>query len=673
METVSAADFHDIVQVADPRLSPDGERVAFVRSVPEDDEDYEKTVYLVDAAGGEPRRFTVAEGTDSEPRWSPSGDRLAFVSTRGADDDRPQAWVVPVDGGEARQVTDVAGGVSDLAWSPDGTHLAFVQRASDEDREEDRDLAVPDDFEPSPPDPRVIDRTVYRSAQQYFDGKRSHVYLLDLDGDDVRRVTEGDADFSAPAWGDAATLYYAESVGADPDDSTEYAIHRRDVATGETETVHRTTGWAMDLAVTTDGRVAHVYQNEDRLTLRQTEVEVYDPATDAVVRPTADLDRTLGLDARIQWGPDEEALYFATPDEGATAVWSVAWDETDPERVARTDGASVSGVDVGDESIVLARSESDHPGDLFAVDPATGEERRLTRVNADLLEARAIAAPEELAIEGPAGTVQGWVLTPPDFDPAETYPLVVEVHGGPHAMWTESGTMWHEFQTLAARGYVVFWSNPRGSTGYGEEFAAAIDRDWGAVTMADVMAGVETVADREYVDEDETFLTGGSFGGYMTGWMVGHTDDFRAAVAQRGLYDFTGFYGSTDGAYKLVEGDYGTTPAAEPDLLWEHSPAGHASDVDTPTLLIHSDDDYRTPAATAELFFRQLRTAGVDTRLVRYPEEGHELSRSGKPGHRVDRIERIVRWFDGYSGHADVPRALDRPDDADLSAGESAE
>jgi dipeptidyl aminopeptidase/acylaminoacyl peptidase len=228
--------------------------------------------------------------------------------------------------------------------------------------------------------------------------------------------------------------------------------------------------------------------------------------------------------------------------------------------------------------------------------------------------------------------------------------------------------MWHEFQTLAARGYVVFWSNPRGSTGYGESFAAAIERDWGAVTMSDVMAGVEEVADREYVDDDQAFLTGGSFGGYMTAWMVGQTDYFEAAVAQRGVYDLTGFYGSTDRAYKLVEGDFDTTPWEEPEFLREHSPTGHAHEVDTPTLVLHSEDDYRTPICTAELYHRILRKHGVDTRLVRYPDEGHELSRSGQPGHIVDRIERIARWFDGYSEYHESPPALERDPDAGLTA-----
>jgi Dipeptidyl aminopeptidases/acylaminoacyl-peptidases len=198
----------------------------------------------------------------------------------------------------------------------------------------------------------------------------------------------------------------------------------------------------------------------------------------------------------------------------------------------------------------------------------------------------------------------------------------------------------------------------------------AIERDWGTVTLTDVLAGVEQVTSRPYVDETNVFLTGGSFGGFLTAWAVGQTDRFEAAVAQRGVYDLTGFYGSTDGAYKLVEGDYDTTPTEEPGFLWEQSPVAHADEVETPTLIVHADRDYRTPANTAELFYRVLRKHGVDTRMVRYPREGHELSRSGEPDHVVDRIERILRWFDGYSDHHEAGRALDRPAGAGLTGGE---
>ncbi|WP_066412596.1 S9 family peptidase [Halorubrum aethiopicum] len=702
MERVTAATYHDIATPADPRISPDGDRVAFLRRQPKGDEERESTVYLVDADGGEPRRFTLAEGADAEPRWSPSGDRIAFTSTRGDDDDRRQLWVLPVHGGEARRVTDVVGGVTEIAWSPDGERIAFVQSVTAEDREAGRDLSVPDEYEPDDhPDPRVVDRTVFRSGAEYFDGRRSGIYVVDAEAvadgvagdrsraDDsaVERVTGRDADFAAPEWGDADTLYYAESVGEDPDDSAEIAIHAHDLAADAVERVHTTTGWASPIAATADGRVAFTRTDPDRMSLRQTDLHVLDRADGSVTSLTADLDRDLDDDVTPQWGPDGETLYFATPDEGETALWHVPADgSADPRRLLRegtVSGATVGGDGTGSDGggpgavrVALARSEWDHPGDVFRHDAAEGTTTRLTELNADLLAERHVGEPEEIRFDSDGVEIQGWVLTPPEFDPdsGDRYPLAVEIHGGPHAMWSTSGTMWHEFQTLAARGYVVFWSNPRGSAGYGEAFMRAIERDWGDVTFADVTAGVDETVARYPIDESNVFVTGGSFGGFMTAWAVGRSDRFRAAVAQRGVYDLTGFYGSTDGAYRLLEGDFDAVPSEEPAWLWEQSPTGHADAVDTPTLLIHAEDDTRTPICTAELFHRILRKNRVDTRFVRYPREGHELSRSGEPGHVVDRIERIVRWFDGYSDHHDAPRALDRPEGAGLTAndGESA-
>ena len=715
MERVTAATYHDIAKPTDPRLSPDGDRIAFLRRQPDGDEDYESTVYVVDAGAGDggsevdggtaPRRLTLAEGADAEPRWSPSGDRIAFTSTRGADDDRQQLWVLPMDGGEARQVTDVVGGVSGIAWSPDGERIAFTQSVTTEDREADRDLSVPDEYEPEEhPDPRVVDRTVYRTNQSYFDGRRSGVYVVDADavvdgvesspeaGDSaepessaVERVTDRDADFAAPEWGDADTLYYTESVGDDPDDSYEIAIHARDLADDVVERIHTTTGWGTSLAATADGRVAFAHTEPEGASMNQSDLHVLDRASDTVRSLTEGLDRGLGYETSPQWGPNGEELYFATPDEGKTALWSVPADASaDPERRFRRGaiaGATVGSTARDDVIVAAALSEWDHPGDVFLFDAGADETTRLTELNAELLAERHVGEPEELRFESDGTEIEGWVLTPPGFDAGDgsggaeddEYPLAVEIHGGPHAMWTTSGTMWHEFQTLAARGYVVFWSNPRGSSGYGESFLQAIERDWGGVTLADVEAGVDTVLDDYPVDEENVFVTGGSFGGFMTAWAVGKTDRFRAAVAQRGVYDLTGFYGSTDGAYKLVEGDFDTVPSAEPGWLWEQSPTGHADAVDTPTLLIHSEDDTRTPICTAELYHRILRKNGVDTRFVRYPREGHELSRSGEPAHVVDRIERIARWFDGYSDHHDAPRTLDRSEDDGLTAGENDE
>ncbi len=666
MQHVEAPDYHDIAQVSSPQLSPDGERVAFLRTLPDGEEEYDSTVYLVDTDGeGAARQFTAREGRDAEPRWSPSGDRLAFTSVRG-DGDAPQLWVLPVDGGEARQVTDVVGGVSDLAWSPDGDRVAFTQRTTAAEREAGLDVAVgEEEYEREAPDPRVVDRMIYRADAAYLDDTRSHVYTVPLpgvEGGEVTRHTDGDRDYLAPEFGDGDTLYYAVNRDPEPDDTFGYDIDAYSLAGGEGETVAETTDWGISLAATDDGLLAYPRTPEEKATMRQTDLLALDRESGETTVLTADLDRTV-VPEGFEW--DGRSLYFLTPDEGEVVLRRAGTDAS-PQRVAG--GGELSGLSVREGRAAVTRSEWSHRGDVFLLED--GEERRLTEVNADYLADRHVGEPEEVWFESDDGhEIQGWVLTPPGFDgDDEQYPLAVEIHGGPHAMWTTSGTMWHEFQLLAARGYVVFWCNPRGSTGYGEEHAMAIERDWGDVTMRDVLAGADLVADRAYVDETSQFVTGGSFGGYMTAWLVGHTDRFAGAVAQRGVYDLSSFYGSTD-AFKLVEMDFGATPWEDPEFLWAHSPVAHVEDVVTPTLVMHADNDFRVPVNNGEMLYLFLRKQGVDTRLVRYPREGHELSRSGEPGHVVDRLERIARWFDGYSDHHDAPPATDRGDDG-LTAGD---
>ncbi|ELZ31125.1 dipeptidyl aminopeptidase/acylaminoacyl peptidase [Halogeometricum pallidum JCM 14848] len=677
MTHVAATDYHDIVQVEDPRVSPDGTRVAFVRKVPRDGESYEQTVYVVPTDGSEdPRRLTIAEGDDSQPRWSPDGDRLAFVSTRGAEDDRPQLWVLPLGGGEAERITDVPGGVSGIEW------LSLIHIS---EREDGIDVGLDgEEYERETPDPRVVDRLVYRQHERYRDGTVAHIYVADVEGeggdaassDRVERLTDGELDHVSPAWRDDETLYLGVKYPqgeVEPDDSVVIDIQSVDLDSDDRDLsdVTRTTCWGLVMDVASDGRVAYGHTPEERLSMRSSDIRVYDPETDETTTPTENLDRTVDLSG-FEWGPSEEFVYFLTPDEGHYVSRRVRGDAAEePELLAdegHATGLSVDG-DAGDPVVAYAKSEWDHRGDVFSF--RDGEETRLTEVNADYLAGVDVGEPEELWFESDSREVQGWVLTPPEFDDEsrdedETYPLVAEIHGGPHAMWTASGSMWHEYQLLAARGYVVFWSNPRGSTGYGEAFTTAIESDWGDVTMTDVMNGVEAVCERDYVDESNAFVTGGSFGGFMTGWIAGHTDFFAGAVAQRGVFDLSSFYGSTD-AFKLIEGDFDSAPWEDPEFLWEQSPVAYADEVTTPTLVMHADNDFRVPVNNGEMFYLFMKKNGVETRLVRYPREGHELSRSGEPAHVVDRLERTVRWFDGYSEHHDAPKALERGDDG-LSA-----
>jgi len=493
MARIQAADYHDIAKPGEVRLSPDGEQVVFVRQRPDDDDSYESTVYLVPSDGSEdPRQFTVSEGGDSQPRWSPSGDRIAFVSNRGKDDDRPQLWLIPVDGGEARAVTEIPAGVSDISWSPDGSRIVFTQSTTADERAEDLDVDISDEeeYERETPDPRVIDRTTYRTAQSYFDGTRSHIYVAHV-GDGlpsvedvtVERITEGEVDHNAPEWGDDSTLYYAANdVSEDPDDSVRYSIYAYDTDDAEPEKVHESSGWGAGLAANETGQVAFLYSEEEQSSIQPTELKVLDVAEQSsagnqnatrsddvesgeISWITEGIDRGLGYEAAPQWTPEGDRLVFSTPDEGKTSIWSAPGDASEtPRRLVRP--GSVSAGHVGEERFVFAMSEWDHPGDVFVcaretadkpgLEGGEGVERddclRLSHLNETYLDDVDVQEPEELHFESSQGAVHGWAITPEEFEEDGSYPLAVEIHGGPHAMWTTSGTMWHEFQTLAARG-----------------------------------------------------------------------------------------------------------------------------------------------------------------------------------------------------------------------------
>jgi len=287
---------------------------------------------------------------------------------------------------------------------------------------------------------------------------------------------------------------------------------------------------------------------------------------------------------------------------------------------------------------------------VWAIDLKTKRERRLSGLNADFLERKRVQPVEELWHESDDGTeVQGWLIKPPGFRKDRKYPLAVEIHGGPHVMWSAAeATMWHEWQLLASAGYVVFFCNPRGSDGYGFAFKDAIHDDWGGPDMADILSGVDHVVKRGFVDERRLCVTGGSFGGFMTAWIVGQDRRFAAAVAQRGVYEMLSFYGTTD-VSRLIEWEFDARPWEDPLKLWAAAPIAHAEKIQTPLLILHSENDFRVPIAGAEELFVALRKLGKTVKFVRFPEEGHELSRSGQPKRVVKRLEHILAWFEEHA------------------------
>jgi dipeptidyl aminopeptidase/acylaminoacyl peptidase len=343
-------------------------------------------------------------------------------------------------------------------------------------------------------------------------------------------------------------------------------------------------------------------------------------------------------------------LLFTAGDEGDTNVYTVPLEGGIPQ-ITVPGRREVLAFDVARDGQQLAfvASTPQRPPDLYVARLDGEDERRLTDFNAQFLSAKQVRPVEEMWYVAPDGVeIQGWVIKPPGFDPAGSYPLVVEIHGGPHSMWGPSTrSMWHEWQCLAAQGYVVFWCNPRGSDGYGYAFRDAIHSRWGEMDMPDILAGVDHLVAQGYIDTDRMAVTGGSYGGFMTTWIVGHDQRFAAAATQRGVYHLTSFFGTTD-IPELIEGEFDAQPWEAYERLWQRSPLAAVKEIQTPLLILHSERDYRVPIPDAEQLYLMLRWLGREVAFVRYPREGHELSRSGEPRHRVDRLTRIVEWFNRY-------------------------
>ena len=656
---LTADDLYKLEFLSDPQISPDGRWVAFVRQRAERAKNaYRRAIWLLSTAGNTLKQFTAGTHRDSCPRWSPDGRQLAFISDRA--DDKPQLYLIPVDGGEARQLTHMSNGVEAPAWSPDGKHIAFLSAVDAEERaREDAGEEPPDDPDErelwekrreqeraAKQDPRSITRFPYRAGTSYLEDRYPHIYIVDVEGGKPHRITDGDRVYGPPEWTSDGTAIVA-TVNRDPasmDIRHPTAIVRIPTLGGEPKVIIGREEETYDSPrPSPDGKwIAYRVARREYLPAQNWDIAVI-PADGGEPRVL-----TESLDAVVSdfcWSEDGEYIYLTFAHQGNAGIHRLTMDG-DVEQVIGGRRVVV-GFDVGAELLAYVITAPHIPADLYTATPEGKDEKRHTEVNGSLLAERWLSTPQEVRYTRPDGTrIQGWVMHPPDFTPDHKYPLVVEIHGGPHAMW--GNTFWHEFQVLAGRGYVVFFCNPRGSDGYGFHFRSAVRGRWGEADADDILAGVNGLIKRGYIDEDCLFITGGSYGGFMTAWIIGHDRRFRAAVSQRGVYELVGFYGLTD-VPDFLEAEFETLPWKDVDVLWQHSPLAYVEQIETPLLILHSEQDYRVPIASGEMLYTALKRLRREVVLVRYPREGHELSRSGEPKHRIDRIRRIAEWFDQHA------------------------
>jgi len=666
-----AEDLYDLQFTEDAQISPDGKQVAFVKaSVDKIGNKYNRNIWLADLGSSQPRvrQFTFGAKADTSPRWSPDGKTLAFVSARGG---KPQIYLIALAGGEARVITALPTGAGGPVWSKDGQRIAFSSSLSADDRQQEdsgqtelpptsaleakhRD-EVKEEAEKKKADPKVITRFPYRTGTEYMGDKYTHIYVIDVpaEGETGKpyRVSDGDLSFNEYNWSaDGKYIYSAQARDPENDAWGNQDIVRF-TATGTRKAFIRLTKPGhtyFDARPSPDGKwIALVRGNEKGSWGVSVELCLMKPDGSGIRPLATEVDRNF---EEFHWSADAKYIYFAPHDSGGVSVRRVNVITGRVEMVIGGGQRMVQSFSVSKAGdVAFTACSPDDPSALFWAKGGKSEQR-LTEFNKKVLAGIELARTEEIRYKSFDGReIQGWMLKPVGFKKGTEYPLAVNMHGGPHVMWGPAMPgVWLEWQLHAARGYVVFYCNPRGSDGYGSEFASVIQSNWGDEVMEDVLTGVERVVDMGFVDEKRMALTGGSYAGYMTAWIVAHDHRFACAWSQRGLYSLISFYGTSDIPH-LLEREFDVEfPQDDFEKSWRNSPLAYAKNITTPLVIEHQENDYRCPISEGEQLYTVLKRLKREVVFIRYPREGHEMSRGGEPLHRVDRLNRMVDWFDKY-------------------------
>ena len=633
---------YDLIDVSDVDIAVNGSALVFVRQeINRETMKRESRIVMQSLEDG--AAVDVAKGPgDGAPRLSADGKTLAFLRT--GEDDKGQVWVMQVDGGDARQVTTLPDGVKDMAWSPDGSEFVVVSRV-------DPDRVPKDPDEETMPRTRVARRVRYRDDGDGWRGDAfSQLFLVDAVTGQTEQITDGEGNHEAPAWSpDGSRIAFVTDSVKERDFVRGSEAHVMEKAGGTSRCWSRGLSRAESVAWSPDGKrlVAAGSHDADVWDSRQSWLFVLQEAEKPVC-VAGDVHTVVQPLASRCWTP-KGGILFIGDRAGESFLCRANFDGSAP-RIQVVDGGCQEftglSVDRTGARVAMAMSSPACPCDVAVLEVGAKRQRVVTAANAGLLEAYPGAHVEKLAFERGGERIQARVLFPRDFDNARSYPLVLDIHGGPNGRFSDSYDVTH--QILAGAGYIVLAVNPRGSSSYGPDFLKAVLGDWGGEDFLDLMAGVDLLCERPYVDSDRLGVHGYSYGGFMSSWIVGHDHRFKAAVIGAPCINLHSMYGTSDIGVSFGENQWGGSVLENVEALVSRSPLTFASEVRTPVLLMHGEEDYRCPIEQAEQFFVALKRQGKTVEFVRFPKSSHGFRRSGHPALHVEYLQRMLSWLEKY-------------------------
>jgi dipeptidyl aminopeptidase/acylaminoacyl peptidase len=642
-------DLTAIKRIGDAQISPDGSRVAYVATdVDKNLNRGKRSVWVVPASGGSPQQLISSDKNDYSPRWSADGKWIAFLSTR---EGAPQIFVAGADGSNPRKVTGVPEGVGEFIWSPDGKMFAFatdvypgcenlncVARRG-EAEEKSKVKAV------------IADRLLYRHWDSFKRGKRSHLFVVPSEGGEPKDLTPGDHDVPPFSLGDPTAFDFSpdgkEIVFARNTDKVEATSTNNDlfvvsVSGGEAKRITgNNPGSDTTPRYSPDGKyIAYRSQARNGYESDRFRLMLYDRKAGTSKEISTGFDRWVG---EFVWAPDSQSIFIGAEDRGRELIGVASINGGVKPLISNT---ASNGISLSSDAKTLAftRSSLAAPAEVFAANSNGSDVRQLTQANASLLAQLDLDKGEDFEFDGALkAKIHGFIVKPPQFDKTKKYPMVLLIHGGPQGAWPDSwGYRWN-YQMWAARGYVTVLINPHGSTGYGQAFTEQISGDWGGAVYEDLMKGVDHVVKLGYVDPNRIGAAGGSYGGYMVNWILGHTDRFKALVSHAGVYNLTSMYATEE--LWFTDWEFKGTPWDNPGLYTKWSPHLSAKNFKTPTLVVHGELDYRVPIGEGLQLFSTLQRKGVPSKLLYYPDEGHWIL---KPQNSELWYKTVLDWFDQW-------------------------